>query len=294
VGGRSTINGRPLFPAGDHFPLAYTARQLLDPERTLLVRVYPDPPGPRTRFARLLAELDPALRERFPDGSAERASLQVLAAGRLHDDGELAALTVLAGCTPDECRAYLDAARRTGEGYLVTLDAWMQGLDRERCLRRLDLSDPAGRVPVELVLNLAHELSSAGDEPTSGGAWQDVSWDLEHTLAFARGAAVKRTGPRAARRKYRNETSRIPRYVPIEGPWTRLIDAGVGEDDTCRLVLRAFLKGVGIEERVLVDEQGGARLEVLDGGTFRPVDPRLLLDETTSAPAPADEAAKGF
>jgi hypothetical protein len=58
-------------------------------------------------------------------------------------------------------------------------------------------------------------------------------------------------------------------------------------------VLRAFLKGVGIEERVLVDEQGGARLEVLDGGTFRPVDPRLLLDETTSAPAPADEAAKG-
>jgi pimeloyl-ACP methyl ester carboxylesterase len=274
---RNTINGKSAFPAGDHFPLAYAARHLLAAERTLLARRFPAPPGARSRVERLLAELEPGLRERFPEGGPERVALDALLAGRLHDDPTLAALTVLAGCTPDECRVYLDGARRTGDAWTVGLEAWTDGLDRERCQQRLDLSDPAGRVPVGIVMSMAQKVRYATSDDEQ---WEDTQWDLEHTLAFARGAAVARPGAqRVARRIYRSKDSRWTQVVALEKDWTRLIDQGVAEDDACRLLLRALLKGAGIEERVIVGEDGAVRLEVRDGGNWRTLDPRLMLEE---------------
>jgi pimeloyl-ACP methyl ester carboxylesterase len=272
--GRTTINGVPTFPAGDHFPIAYAARRLLAEERDFLARVLPSPPSDRRRAERLLASLEPGLRDRFAEGCPERATLEAVAAGRLHDDATLLALAVLAGCTPDECRCVLDHARRTGELQPVPLEAWMGGRDRDACLSRLDLSDPAGRVPVDVVTALATHVAWAGRQDD----WEDASWDFEHTLAFARGAARERKGSRAAVRRYASRShGGTTHRLPLEEPWNRLASLGMDETDACRLLLRAILKAAGIAERV-VDGGGVPRLEVHDGDAWREVDPRILLE----------------
>jgi len=274
AGGRFTLNGVTAFPKGDHFPLSYAARHLLATERTLLACLFPEAPHAEARVETLVARLDPDLQARFAPGSPERESLAAAVAGRLHDDASLAALVVLAGCTRGECRRFLDSARRVGEVQVLPLETWVGNRDREAALARLDLSDPAGRVPADLVVSVASQIQSVS-EP---GEWDDASWDLAHALDFARGAAVPGEDGRVARRTYHKGAFKSVRGLRLDELWDDSHNKGASDTETCRLLLRAILKGAGIDERVVTAPDGSHALEVREGETWRVLDPLLMLE----------------
>jgi pimeloyl-ACP methyl ester carboxylesterase len=256
--------------AWDHFRLTAEARSLLDGEDGFYRRLLPGVPPMAERVRRCLQTLDPSLAARVPEGSAARAAIADLAGRRLHDDPDLLACVALSGGEPQDHQALLEMFRERGDGWLLSRDV-------DARVRQLDLTDPAGSIPASLVVAVARHVIDVSPEREPG----DPPWGLPEVLGLARGLCVPREHGRLGTFSLRAAQGRLTsaRTIRVDDEWRRLrVERGLSEVDTCRLLLRALLKGVRVEHGLLDLDDGRRVLRVADEGGWREVDPLILLE----------------
>jgi hypothetical protein len=141
-----------LVHPGDHYLAAIEARALLTKELPFFTEGLPESLATevarRARSARALSGLDDELSARFPAGSPERARFDAVAAFALRADPVHVAAAALAGTPP------LSAARLRWR----TERRPVEPTTPETLRAFYDLSDPAGRLPIDLIERASQPL----------------------------------------------------------------------------------------------------------------------------------------
>lgn len=239
-----------------HENTAWGARGTPDAETAPFVRaLFPGWPEPAARAARVWSELTEELQREIAASPPAKERLGDLATWSLHGAADKLAMAALAG---------LDDAHRVAD---LARSGWpCQDLEWRTCVALLDLSDPAGTVPIEAVDDVYLSLVLRTDDDTIGCV---TRWPGVVELA----QRIERAGL-DGERTVNCEVVEGPQSLPIDceeiltqSGWTE------GEPTTAirRRMLRGVLKAFRLPERV-VEHGDDFALEVLHESEWIRVD----------------------
>lgn len=228
-------------------------------EAEMLATLLPGWPDRAARAGAILAELPPEVAARFPPDSPERSRLAEISV-RV-GPASRPALAAAALAFED-----VGAAARLLRRSSAKKQDWLHGLEFEELELVLDLRDPAGDLPIDLVRDWVREFLLARSQGEAGAAHLAI----DSILDLARRSEIEAAAGRDAYHEVPMLSGSASMEYPCSELWRSL---GMGTDalrsDVRRRAARVLLKAAAIPDRVVAAGDGSYRLEIRQGSGWR-------------------------
>jgi len=264
------VGGEWAWSVKDHVWTCLGAHKLFDDdEARFLLALFPGWPDADARVAGVVSELPAGLASMFAVGSESWQRLRGIAGLTRSIGAREIAAAASVGADPLSVRRLLSRARNDSTGTY-------EQLDFDTCALLLDVRDPAGDLPSELIGICGPDVSVAMH--VSAGCRDDPRAGLELVRAFECSAE---RGENTLQYEAGNMAVTID--LPCFEMWRALgHDGKLPIASVRRRCARVVFKALGIPDRVVVDPAGDVSLQVLSYGVWVPLNldwPRPCSDE---------------